>query len=97
MLKTIASMFSGGGGWEVGAKAAGLRSLWGVEFVPQIADVHEANIGHRPIVMDATKLTRADAARRAGCKVQPFPTIRHAVMRQLREAVDALRAKWQKG
>lgn len=60
MQHTMASMFSGGGGWEVGARQCGFTSLWGVEFIDAIAEVHRVNIGHKPIVMDATKLTAHD-------------------------------------
>lgn len=61
--RTIASMFSGGGGWEVGAKQAGFTPLWGIEYIPEIAAVYERNIGHAPIVMDATKIQSSDIAR----------------------------------
>jgi site-specific DNA-cytosine methylase len=49
---TIASLFTGGGLFEVGAMAAGFRPLWGIEFDPdnpdfssQIADAYESNLG----------------------------------------------------
>jgi site-specific DNA-cytosine methylase len=48
---TIASLFTGGGLFEVGAIAAGFRPLWGIEFDPdnpdfssQIADAYESNL-----------------------------------------------------
>jgi site-specific DNA-cytosine methylase len=31
-MLTCGSLFSGGGGWEIGAIAAGLKPLWGIEF-----------------------------------------------------------------
>lgn len=41
---SCASVFSGGGGWEIGAIAAGLKPIWGVENDERIADVYEQNI-----------------------------------------------------
>jgi DNA (cytosine-5)-methyltransferase 1 len=49
MTRTIATLFSGGEGFGVGASAAGLRHLWGVEYDAKIAAVAEAN-GYRSIV-----------------------------------------------
>lgn len=45
MRKTFGSLFSGGGGADIGAKAAGLELAWGVEYVPEIAEVANANLG----------------------------------------------------
>ncbi len=49
---TIASLFTGGGLFEVGAMAAGFRPIWGIEHDPdhpdfsrQIADAYEHNFG----------------------------------------------------
>jgi len=41
----FASLFSGGGGSDLGAIAAGLTHAWGLEYDPQIADVYRQNIG----------------------------------------------------
>jgi len=46
MTKTFASIFSGGGGSDLGLRAAGLEHAWGLEYDPKIADVYRANIGH---------------------------------------------------
>jgi len=42
-MKTSASLFTGGDGWGIAARAAGYRSIWGIECVSAIADVAEAN------------------------------------------------------
>jgi len=69
---TIASLFSGGGLVEVGAIAAGLKPIWGIEFDPEksklsanIADCYEQNIGahviRKPVqVVDWTQLEPPD-------------------------------------
>lgn len=44
MSYTTASLFSGGGLWDVGAKMAGFVPVWGVEIRPDIAAVAERNI-----------------------------------------------------
>lgn len=44
-MKTFASLFSGGGGADLGAIAAGLRHIWGLEKDPDIAHVYKKNIG----------------------------------------------------
>jgi DNA (cytosine-5)-methyltransferase 1 len=46
-LQTCASLFSGGGGWDVGAMVAGLTPRWAVEMVPEIAAVYAVNVGDR--------------------------------------------------
>lgn len=43
MMTTIGTIFSGGEGVGVGAKAAGLTHLWGVEYEDKIADVARMN------------------------------------------------------
>lgn len=54
---TCASLFGGGGGWEVGARAAGLTPVWTVELDAEIAAVHRANFPEsRVIVADAREL-----------------------------------------
>jgi site-specific DNA-cytosine methylase len=49
-MKTFASLFSGGGGADLGAIDAGLKPIWGVEYVPEIAEWYGDNIGHPAIV-----------------------------------------------
>jgi DNA (cytosine-5)-methyltransferase 1 len=49
--KTMGTLFSGGEGVGTGAKAAGYRHLWGIEYKPEIAAVAEAN-GFRSIIAD---------------------------------------------
>ncbi|WP_041238569.1 DNA cytosine methyltransferase [Gloeothece citriformis] len=53
---TIATLFSGGGLFDVGAVIAGIRPIWGVEFDPHnsqvssvIADFYEKNLGRHLI------------------------------------------------
>lgn len=48
-MKTCASIFSGGGGWDLAAMAAGYTPIWAVECESAIADVYEANIGKHVI------------------------------------------------
>lgn len=48
-MRTQATMFSGGEGFGEGARAAGLRHLWGLEAEPDIAAVAELN-DYRSIV-----------------------------------------------
>ena len=42
-MQTIGTLFSGGEGVGVGAKAAGLQHLWGVEWDDDIASVARLN------------------------------------------------------
>lgn len=54
---TIASLFGGGGGWEVGALSCGIEPIWSVEWDPKLADMqsrylHERAPSHRTIVGD---------------------------------------------
>lgn len=51
-MKTFATLFSGGGGADLGLMAAGLRPRWGVEYDEKIAGVYADNFGHAPIVAD---------------------------------------------
>jgi DNA-cytosine methyltransferase len=51
--KTFASIYSGGGGSDLGAMMAGFDVRWGVEIDPAAADCYEVNIGHRPITKSA--------------------------------------------
>ncbi len=69
-MKTCASLFAGGGGWEVGAIASGLTPVWSVELNPEIAGVYDAYVAprfprHRTIVgsvldVDPARLPRVD-------------------------------------
>lgn len=43
--KTCASMFSGGGGWDMGAIAAGYKMIWAIEWSHWIAQVYIENFG----------------------------------------------------
>jgi len=54
-MQTIATLFSGGEGVGVGARAAGYRHLWGVELKASVAEAAEAN-GFRSIVEDVLAL-----------------------------------------
>lgn len=49
-MKTFASLFSGGGGADIGGAMAQLQPIWGIELDPDIAGVYAANLGHQPIV-----------------------------------------------
>lgn len=42
-MRTFATMYGGGEGAGLGARAAGLNHLWGIEYAPDIAAVAEAN------------------------------------------------------
>lgn len=46
------TLFSGGGGADLGLMAAGLSPSWAVEYDAKIAGVYADNIGHAPIVAD---------------------------------------------
>lgn len=49
-MPTFASLFSGGGGADVGASSVGLQSTWAIEIEPQIAEVYTENLGHQPAI-----------------------------------------------
>lgn len=54
-MKTSASLFTGGGGFDVGAKQAGYKPVWGIEIDPKIAEYAERNINNfRVIVSDVS-------------------------------------------
>lgn len=55
-MKTFVSLFSGGGGADVGASLAGWKLLWGIEIDPQIAEAYQVNLGHRPIIKSVTEV-----------------------------------------
>lgn len=46
------SLFTGFGGWDIGAKTAGLELAWGLEYDPEIAAVANANLGDHVRVGD---------------------------------------------
>ena len=48
--KTFADLFAGGGGFSLGAVAAGLEPVFAIEHDPEIAEVHRANLGNHVIV-----------------------------------------------
>lgn len=52
MDHTIGTMFSGGGGVDIGAMAAGLQPLWGIEYDDAIAAVARRNLGDHVITAD---------------------------------------------
>jgi DNA (cytosine-5)-methyltransferase 1 len=49
-MKTLATLFSGGGGMEAGAVAAGFTPIWGIEADPEVASVYARNFGPHCIV-----------------------------------------------
>lgn len=51
-MKTYADLFTGFGGATIGAMAAGLTPLWGVEYRADVAAVANANLGGHVIVAD---------------------------------------------
>lgn len=64
-METFATLFSGGGGADLGLMAAGLRPLRAVEYDAKIAGVYADNFSNAPIVADVrgvdyTALPRAD-------------------------------------
>jgi DNA (cytosine-5)-methyltransferase 1 len=52
----FASLFTGGGGAELGAIQAGLTPIWGVEIDPKIAVVAKRNLGHEMLIGDVTHM-----------------------------------------
>lgn len=55
-MKTIASLFSGGGGVEVGSFSADFKPIWGIEHDPQIADIYTTNVGHQPLIKSVSEV-----------------------------------------
>jgi DNA (cytosine-5)-methyltransferase 1 len=51
-MKTFASLFTGFGGADLGAIAAGLQPVWGVEYDAKIAEVANHNLGQHIQVAD---------------------------------------------
>lgn len=50
---TIGTIFSGGGGVEIGAQAAGITPIWAIENNVEIADIYRMNICQHVICADA--------------------------------------------
>lgn len=59
-MKTIGTLFSGFGGVDIGAMAAGLTPLWAVEYDAAIAGVYRQNIGDHVTVADILQLDPLD-------------------------------------
>lgn len=55
-MKTFASLFSGGGGADIGAILAVLKPIWAVELDVQVAEIYAANINHHPITKSITQV-----------------------------------------
>lgn len=70
-MTTIATLFTGFGGVEVGAMAAGLTPLWGVELDPAIAQVANDNLGDHVITADARTIDPSVLARPAVLHASP--------------------------
>ena len=51
-MKTIATLFSGFGGADIGAMAAGLTPVWANELRPDVAEVYRQNIGDHIVTGD---------------------------------------------
>jgi DNA (cytosine-5)-methyltransferase 1 len=62
-MNTFASLFSGGGGADIGAIAAGFAPLWAVEYDAAIAGVYRANLGDHIIVDDVCNVDYATLPR----------------------------------
>lgn len=60
MSRTFGSLFTGFGGADIGAKAAGLELAWGVELMPEIAEVGNANLGQHIKVANILDCKPAD-------------------------------------
>lgn len=52
-LKTVGDIFAGGGGWSLGAVAAGFTPIWAIEHDRAVAEVYAANLGDHIIVQAA--------------------------------------------
>lgn len=68
-VTTIATLFSGGGGCEIGATDAGMTPLWAVENDREIAAVYTANIGPHVLVTGVAEIDYS---------VLPAPDLLHA-------------------
>jgi DNA (cytosine-5)-methyltransferase 1 len=56
MTLTCGDLFAGGGGFSLGARAAGLTPIWAIESDSAIAEVYGANLGAHVIVEEAQHL-----------------------------------------
>lgn len=63
-LRTCGSLFSGGGGWEVGAVAHGIVPVWGVEYDPKIAAVWNENFKPAKCIVSDVRYVDYDALAR---------------------------------
>jgi DNA (cytosine-5)-methyltransferase 1 len=52
MTKTIATLFSGGGGFDVGAIAAGYKPIFGIDNNPNAVECYRQNIGDHIVLGD---------------------------------------------
>lgn len=55
-MLTVGDIFSGGGGWSIGARMVGMQPVWAIEHDAQIAEVYRANLGSHVIVADAAQV-----------------------------------------
>jgi DNA (cytosine-5)-methyltransferase 1 len=62
MSITVGDMFSGGGGWSLGATAAGCTVSWAIEHDPAVAAIYARNLGDHVIVADARAVDPAHLA-----------------------------------
>jgi DNA (cytosine-5)-methyltransferase 1 len=106
-MKTFASLFSGGGGADIGAISAGLNPIWGVEYVPEIAEWYGVNIGHPAIVKSVLTVNFSELESPFWLHASP-PCVTASVANAkageslmdaalaaaVCEAIDALRPEW---
>jgi len=59
-MKTIGTLFTGFGGVDIGAMAAGLQPLWGIEYRADVAEVANHNLGGHVIVADVLECNPLD-------------------------------------
>jgi len=64
---TVASLFAGGGGWEVGAVEAGVRPVWASELQDDIAQYHDAALPGSHVYVGDVRLL--DAATVPHCDI----------------------------
>lgn len=55
-LQTYGELFAGGGGWGIGATAAGLQGLWAIERSKPIAQIHCVNAPTVPVYIESVEL-----------------------------------------